>query len=150
MKQSHDSEPGRTQFFVQGRGFSMRFGRMLLIDADNRARYLVELKADPDPALADSEKAFEELLRLTKKEIVISVPNFKWLKISSNFSNKCKKRYMYCIKHENFTDEKFLKNLGKKYNLKPEIKYLSNKFSFIRNLFGRSLASEVVAIYCIK
>jgi len=100
--------------------------------------------------LEDPKKAFKELIRITEKQMIISVPNFKWLRLSSYFSKKYKMRYEYCIEHENFTDDEFLKKLGKKYNLKIEIKYLSNRFNFVRNLIGNHFSSELIAIYNLQ
>ena len=92
--------------------------------------------------LENPKKAFKELFRITKKEIILSVPNFTWLKVSSYFSKKFKIRYDYCVKYENYTDEKFLRKLGK-----VKIHYVSNKFPLIRNIFGKYLSSEIIAVY---
>tara|TARA_Y100000310_G_C20545696_1_gene745451 strand:- start:389 stop:1009 length:621 start_codon:yes stop_codon:yes gene_type:complete len=100
--------------------------------------------------LEKPEKAFKELLRVTNKNIIITVPNFKWLKISSYLSKKHKTRYEYCIKHENYTDNEFLEKLSKKNKIPLEIKYLSNKFSLIRNIFGKYFSSEIIGIYNLK
>jgi len=99
--------------------------------------------------LEDSDKAFKELKRVTRKEIIISVPNFNWLKIKALFGIH-RKTYRYCIKYENYTDSNFLRKLAKQNNTNIEIKYLSNKLNKIRNLLGDFLASEVVGIYKLK
>jgi len=96
------------------------------------------------------EKAFKELVRITKKEIIVTVANFDWFKIKSIFSKEYKKRYLKEINNEILTNTSLLKNLARQNNLKVKIIYLSNKAGKIRNVFGKYLASEVVAIYDLK
>lgn len=43
-----------------------------------------------------------------------------------------------------------MKILIEENNLKVEIKFLSNKFDFIRNLFENYLASEIVGVFRLK
>ena len=101
--------------------------------------------------LEHPEKAFKELMRISKKEIILTVSNFNWFKIKMFFSKKWKKSYSKELKlYSNFTNSDFLRKLARKNNLKIEIKYLSNKFSLLRNLFGNYLASEVVGIFRLK
>ena len=100
--------------------------------------------------IEEPEKALNELIRVTKEKIVLSAPNFKWLQLSSYLSNKYKERFIYCRENENFTDERFMRNLGKKFNLDVKVYYASNKFSFFRNIFGKYISSEIIAIYNLK
>lgn len=102
--------------------------------------------------LEDPNKAFKELLRITKKEIIITVSNFNWFKIKMLFSKKWREIYGKELKlHSNFTNYKFLKDLAKKSNInKPKIFFISSKFGSIRNLFGNHFASEVVGIFKLK
>lgn len=99
--------------------------------------------------LTDPRGDFKELVRLTKKQIIITVPNFNWLKTKSLFSPKYKKIYLNALSYVNLTNKDFLKNLAKQNNLNVQIKYISNKMGFFRNLFGNLLSSEVVGIYKI-
>lgn len=101
------------------------------------------------PYLTNPEKAFKELLRITKKRIIISVPNYNWLRIKSISSKRFKRRYHEDF-HSNHTGKRFLIDLAKKYNLALKIFYLSNNFGFIRNLYGNYFASEVIGIFYIK
>jgi len=100
--------------------------------------------------LKNPKKAFEELLRVTENKIIISVPNFNWLKLKSFFNKKWKMQYEFCVKKENYTNEAFLRNIGKEKNIKIKIVYFSNKMGILRNWLGKYLASEVVAIYDLK
>ena len=43
--------------------------------------------------LENPEKAFKELIRITKKETILTFPNFNWLKIKMLFSKKWKRVY---------------------------------------------------------
>ena len=103
------------------------------------------------PYLLKPKEAFKELVRITKKEIIISVPNFNWFKIKMFFSNRWKKIYKKELKsYSNFTNSNFLKSLEKANNLNLKIKYISNKYGFIRDPFGNYLASEVIGIFKLK
>lgn len=97
------------------------------------------------------KKAFKELVKITKKEIILTVPNFNWFKIKMLFSKKWRKAYGEELRlYSNFTNSNFLRGLAKKSNLEVKIFYLSNKFGLFRNLFGDYLASEVVGIFRLK
>ncbi len=102
--------------------------------------------------LEDPERAFKELLRITKKEMLITVSNFNWFKIKMFFSKKWKKIYGRELKlHSNFTNQGFLKKLGERNKIKEvKIIFISNKHGILRNLFGNWLASEVVGIFKLK
>lgn len=101
--------------------------------------------------LLEPKKAFKELLRLTKKEIIITAPNFNWIKVKTFFSKKLRKSHSKELKlYSNFTNSDFFKKLAEDNNLKVEIFYLSNKFNFIRNIFGNHLASEVIGIFKLR
>ncbi|MFC1710682.1 class I SAM-dependent methyltransferase [Nanoarchaeota archaeon] len=100
--------------------------------------------------LKNSDKAFEELIRVTKDKIIISSANFKWFRLKSLAYPKSKKKYKWLIENENFTDKKFFIRLAKKYKLNVKIDFISNKFGSIRNLSGDFLASEVIATYKLK
>lgn len=98
--------------------------------------------------MSNPEKAFKELFRVTKKEVIISSANFNWYKINSYFSKNMRKQYKGQLSmNKNFINSKFLKNIAKKNSLNLKIIYISNKFESIRNLFGNWLASEVVGVY---
>ena len=98
--------------------------------------------------LKNPEGAFGELLRVSKKQIILTIPNFNWLKLKSLFSPKWKKQYDYCIQNENISNAKFLRDLAKNNNeIKIKIFYLSNKFGLIRNIFGNILSSEIMGVY---
>lgn len=101
------------------------------------------------PYLKTPEKAFEELRRVTKKELIIAIPNFKWLELKSFLSRKKRNKFREILQEERYTDAQFLKELARKGNLRVKIVYLSNKYGFIRNLFGNWLASEVVGVYSL-
>jgi len=47
----------------------------------------------------------------------------------------------------NFINSGFFKKLAGKNNLKLKIIYISNRFEFVRNLFGNFFASEVIGIF---
>lgn len=100
--------------------------------------------------LKDPERAFDEIVRVTKKNIIITTPNFKWIRIKSFFGGKYKKQYDYCVKYENLIDTEFLKKLANKHNAEIKIIYLSNKYGFLRNFFGRFFSSEIMGIYKLK
>ena len=103
------------------------------------------------PYISKQEEAFFELIRITKDKIILSVPNFNWLKLKSIINPKYKKNYNLEIEEYSFPTNSFLlKKFAKKNNLQLKIFYLSNKFGFIRNIFGNWLASEVVGIYTLK
>lgn len=101
--------------------------------------------------LSHPEKAFKELLRVTKKEIIISSANFNWYRINSHLSKEMRKQYKGQLAiNKNFINSKFLRTLAKEDNIELNIFYLSNKFGFIRNLFGDFLASEVIGVFKVK
>lgn len=100
--------------------------------------------------LEEPHKSFEELIRVTKKRIAVSSANFEWFRIKSVLYPKFRKKYNWLIENENFINERFLRQLAKKYGLPVEVSYISNRFEKFRNLFGKYLASEVVAIYNLK
>lgn len=103
------------------------------------------------PYIEKQNAAFKELLRITKKQIVLSVPNFNWLKIKALFSRGFKKEYIKELKdYSNTTNSALLKKFAKNSDVEVKMYYFSNKFGFIRNLLGNWLASEVVGVYNIK
>lgn len=98
--------------------------------------------------LEKPEEIFKELMRVTKKEVILSCANFNWYKIKSFFSKQWRKQYKEQIKiNNNFINSKFFKTLAKKNNLKVRIIYLSNKGGVFRNFFGNFFASEVAGIF---
>jgi len=100
------------------------------------------------PYLSNPEKAFKELMRITKNELIISTTNFNWFKIKMMFSKKFKNMYNKELRHlSNETNSHFLKKLSTKNRLNVRIFHLSNKFGFFRNSLGESLASEVVGVF---
>ncbi len=105
------------------------------------------------------DEAMKELMRVTKDEIIITVPNYKWWRIKSFFFRRYRKirkngLVEYNKHHKIKLNEKnislssgTLRGLAEKHNLDLEIMYLSNNFKTLRNLFGNWLASEVVGIF---
>ena len=72
--------------------------------------------------LKHPEKAFKELIRITKKETILTFPNFNWLKIKMLFSKKWKRVYGKELKScSYFTNSNLLRRLARKYNLKVEV-----------------------------
>nr|AKQ03305.1 ubiquinone biosynthesis protein UbiE [uncultured archaeon Rifle_16ft_4_minimus_37913] len=100
--------------------------------------------------LENPEEAFLELKRVTKDIVIITVPNFKWLKLKTMFSNNYREIYKKAFDYVNYTDSDFLKNLARKNGLKIKIFYISNNFSSFRNFLGDFLSSEVVGVFKIK
>jgi ubiquinone/menaquinone biosynthesis C-methylase UbiE len=101
------------------------------------------------PYVINPDRAFEELIRITKEKLIISVPNFNWLKNRLLSSKKLDKIHNSDF-HSNYTCAKFLKKLAKEHNLPLKIFYLSNKGGFLRNFFGNQFASEVVGVFYLK
>jgi SAM-dependent methyltransferase len=101
------------------------------------------------PYVLNPKIAFQELKRITKNRLIISVPNFNWIRLKLLSSVERDKIHNNEY-HSNYTSAKFLKELARKNNLKLEIFYLSNKFGLIRNLFGNYLASEVVGVFYLR
>lgn len=97
--------------------------------------------------LKNPNKAFEELLRITKKNLTITSTNYQWFKIKSIFSKKFRKKFGEIVKKENLLDSNFFEKIAKDYNLNVKIKYVSNKRGFLRNIFGRLFSSEIIAIF---
>ncbi len=103
------------------------------------------------PYINDQDKAFRELIRITKRQIILTVPNFRWLEIKSFLLPSFRKQYLEEItKHSNPTDLKLLRRFAEKNHLECKIKYLSKQLGFVRNIFGRWFASEIVGIYNLK
>jgi len=100
--------------------------------------------------LENPDKAFSEMVRVSKSQVIITVPNLKWFYIKSKFSRGFKKDYERILKEINFTGKKFLIDLSKGGMESLEISYISNKFGILRNIFGNFLASEVVGVYNLK
>ena len=101
--------------------------------------------------LQNPMKAFEELMRVTKEEIIIGVPNYNCIGIRSILFKKWRKPFFETLNKTYFpTNKEFLEKKKKKYNIKLEVKYISARFGFIRNLIGNILASEVVGIYKLQ
>ena len=94
--------------------------------------------------LKNPKTAFEELKRITKKEIIICVPNYNCIGLRSILFKKWRKPFFETINKTYFpTNKEFLEELDK--NVK--IKYVSCRFGFLRNFFGNILSSEVIGIY---
>jgi len=100
--------------------------------------------------LKDPEKAFSEIKRVTKKRIIISSANYRWFRIKVIFSKAFRRDYKRMLEHENMITDVFFKKIAKDHNLKLELKYISNKFDFLRNLFGKFFASEIIGVFTIK
>lgn len=101
--------------------------------------------------LNEPERAFKELLRVTKRKVIISSANFNWYRINSYLSRKMREQYKGQLKmNKNFINSKFFINLAKQNALKLKIIYFSNKREGVRNLFGNYFASEVVGLFKLK
>lgn len=97
--------------------------------------------------LKHPEKAFRELVRVTRDEVIITAANFDWFRVKSVFSKEYRKRYLKEVEEETPTNTKLFLRLARKNGLKVKIIYLSNKAEKIRNAFGKYLAGEVVGIF---
>jgi ubiquinone/menaquinone biosynthesis C-methylase UbiE len=101
--------------------------------------------------LKEPLKAFEELMRVTKKEIIICVPNYNAIGIRSILFKKWRKPFFETINKTYFpTNKEFLEKFAKDNVLKFEVKYISCRGGAIRNLFGNMLSSEVIGIFKLK
>jgi ubiquinone/menaquinone biosynthesis C-methylase UbiE len=77
------------------------------------------------PYVLNSTKAFQELKRITRKRIIVSVPNFNWINLKL-LSSKKRDMIHNSKYHSNYTSTKFLINLAKENKIKIKIFYLSN------------------------
>lgn len=101
--------------------------------------------------LAKPQEAFKELLRVTKKEVIISSANFNWYRINSHITKGMREQYKGQISlNENFINAKFFKKMARDNGLKLKITYISNKVEKIRNLFGNYFASEIVGSFKLE
>jgi ubiquinone/menaquinone biosynthesis C-methylase UbiE len=101
--------------------------------------------------LSDPERALNELIRVTKKEIIISSANFNWYRINSYITKGMREQYKNQLKiNKNFINSKFFERFAKKNDLKVKIFHVSNRVEKIRNIFGKWLASEVVGVFKLK
>jgi ubiquinone/menaquinone biosynthesis C-methylase UbiE len=101
--------------------------------------------------LAEPDKAFRELARVARKEVIISSANFNWYKLKAFFSRKWREQYRGQIAmNENFINANFFRELARKNSMKIKIFYVSNRAGFLRNNFGNWLASEVIGIFELK
>jgi len=97
------------------------------------------------------EKVFEELLRVTKKQVIISVSNFNWFRLKMTLSKKWKKSYGEELKlHSNFTNADFLRMLASQHGVKVDIYFISNKGGLVRNLLGNHFSSEVIGVFRLR
>lgn len=96
------------------------------------------------------EKVFEELLRVAKNRIILTSANFNWFRLKSKIFPSFKKTYLQLIEAERFISKETFEDWAKKYDLKLEIFYLSNKGGWFRNPFGNWLSSEVVGVFYLK
>ena len=101
------------------------------------------------PYVLNPIKAFNELKRITREKLIISAPNFNWIRLKLLSGEKVNeihnKEY-----HTNHTTASFFRKIAKENNLSLKIFYLSNRFGKVRNLFGNYLASEVVGVFYLK
>lgn len=101
--------------------------------------------------LKEPERAFRELMRVTKNEIIVSTANFNWYKLKAIFSKRWRNQYKNQIAlNETFINSRFLKNLAGKNLIKVKIFYMSNKMDSLRNLLGSWLAGEVGGVFKLK
>ena len=92
-------------------------------------------------------KIVKELKRVTKKRILITVPNHRWFHIKSILSRNFSIRYKKILKNERKTDVNFIKELAYNSNLKiSQTVYISRKFNNLRKLLGKYFASEIIAV----
>ena len=75
---SHRASPGKTQHFVIAKGFEIRYGRRMLIDADGYARLFFELSADPDHSHYSPEAAYQQLLLGMQPGSTLRLLNVHW------------------------------------------------------------------------
>ncbi|MBW1666990.1 MAG: class I SAM-dependent methyltransferase [Deltaproteobacteria bacterium] len=97
--------------------------------------------------LDNPEKAFRELLRVAKKQIIIASANYTWFKIRAIVNNNYK---INIRKRKTQTTHVFLKKLGRKHNLKCRFKTVSFRYDKIRRFFGVLCSSDIIAIYKLE
>lgn len=90
--------------------------------------------------LDDIDSAFKECIRIAKKRVIINIPNSKFLKLKSLFGQSK-------MGNVNYLDAKSLEDLGKRHNVGVKIIYLSNKFDYLRKIFGDYLSGGIIGIY---
>jgi len=90
--------------------------------------------------LDDIDSAFKECIRIAKKRVIINIPNSKFLKLKFLFDQSK-------IRNVNYLDTKSLEDLGKRHNVRVKIIYLSNKFDYLRKIFGNYLSGGIIGIY---
>ncbi len=87
-------------------------------------------------------KAIEELKRITKKRLIVAVPNYNCIGIRSILDSKLRDSFYGSINRTYYpTTKNTLIHFGFK-----KFKYASCRFGFIRNLFGNLFASEVIGV----
>jgi len=97
--------------------------------------------------LDEPEKAFRELLRVAKKQVIIVSANYTWFNIRAIVDKGYRKDI---AKREIQTTYSFLKSLGKKNNLKCKFKTISFRYDKIRRFLGVLCSSDIIAIYNIE
>lgn len=97
--------------------------------------------------LDEPEKAFRELLRVAKKQVIIVSANYTWFNIRAIVDKSYRKDI---AKREIHITYSFLKSLGKKNNLKCKFKTVSFRYDKIRRFFGVLCSSDIITIYKIK
>lgn len=100
--------------------------------------------------LKNPDWAFKEIKRVTKKVVIITAANYKWFKIKNIFSKKFEEDYRRITDYENHVDADFFKRMAKKNRVSLKIRYVSNRFGLIRDLFGNHLSSEVIGIFYLN
>ena len=90
--------------------------------------------------LDDIDSALVECKRVSKKRIIINVPNSKPFRLMNFFRPSRTKGVQYL-------DTKILKEFGKKHGLKTKILYLSNRLDSFRKLWGDVFSGGIVAVY---
>ena len=87
--------------------------------------------------------AIAELKRVTKGEVIISVPNYNCTSIRSIFSKKLRTLFFNSINKTHYpTNRDYLEGLVENI----EIRYIYSRFEWVRSLWGNMFASEVVGI----
>jgi ubiquinone/menaquinone biosynthesis C-methylase UbiE len=91
--------------------------------------------------LDDMHTALRECLRVAKKRVIICSPNSKTLRLRHFLLR-------YPLSSErNYIDAKVLKNMGQREGVSTNIFYVSNKYHWLRNLFGKYLSGGIIAVY---
>ena len=100
--------------------------------------------------IGEPEKAFRELLRITKGKIILTSPNHNFSSIRSLFKFG-RLGFIQLLQNRQvfFVNQYLFERLAKKNNLDLEMKYVSKTLGFIRDLklLGNLFGGEIVGIF---